>query len=297
MDSISNMILAGGLMLIMWGMGLSLVIDDFKRVARYPKAVVIGLVVQLILLPLVGFLLCWLFGVRPEIAVGLMILAACPGGPTSNLISHLSRADVALSVSLTAISSLITVFTIPLIVNYALMTFMDRTEVIRLDFLETVLEISLVVIVPVALGMLMRRYYPALSHRLAKPVRIASGLILMLIILGVIIKEKEVLPAYFAEVGIIALTLNVLMMALGYLIGRGFRLSAPQSMSISIETGIQNGTLALAIAGGLLKSTAFAIAPAVYSVIMFFAGFVMIYLGMKSLPAPEPVLQEVKNRS
>src|SRR5690625_340211 len=246
MDSISNMILAGGLMLIMWGMGLSLVIDDFKRVARYPKAVVIGLVVQLILLPLVGFLLCWLFGVRPEIAVGLMILAACPGGPTSNLISHLSRADVALSVSLTAISSLITVFTIPLIVNYA---FMYRTEVIRLDFLESVLEISLVVIVPVALGMLMRRYYPALSHRLAKPVRIASGLILMLIILGVIIKEKEVLPAYFAEVGIIALTLNVLMMALGYLIGRGFRLSAPQSMSISIVTGIKSGTLALAIAG------------------------------------------------
>lgn len=278
-------------MLIMWGMGLSLVVDDFKRVARYPKAVVIGLVVQLILLPLVGFLLCWLFGVRPEIAVGLMILAACPGGPTSNLISHLSRADVALSVSLTAISSLITVFTIPIIVNYALMTFMDQTQVIRLDFLETVMEISLVVIVPVALGMLMRRYYPGLSHRLGKPVRIASGLILMLIILGVIIKEKDVLPAYFAEAGIIAFVLNVLMMALGYSISRSFRLSPPQAMSISIETGIQNGTLALAIAGGLLKSTAFAIAPAVYSVIMFFTGFVMIYLGMKILPASEPAVR------
>src|SRR5690625_70078 len=125
MDSISNMILAGGLMLIMWGMGLSLVIDDFKRVARYPKAVVIGLVVQLILLPLVGFLLCWLFGVRPEIAVGLMILAACPGGPTSNLISHLSRAVVALSVSFTAISSLFTLFSIHLIFNYVYMSFMD----------------------------------------------------------------------------------------------------------------------------------------------------------------------------
>src|SRR5690625_7650307 len=131
--------------------------------------------------------------------------------------------------------------------------------------------------------MLMRRYYPALSHRLAKPVRIASGLILMLIILGVIIKEKEVLPAYFAEVGIIALTLNVLMMALGYLIGRGFRLSAPQSMSISIEIGIQNGTLVLAIVVGLLRSTAFEIDPAVYSVSMMLTGCVMIYLAMNML--------------
>lgn len=291
MDNISNMILAGGLMLIMWGMGLSLVADDFKRIARYPKAVFIGLVIQLLLLPLVAFLLCFGFGVRPEIAVGMMILAACPGGPTSNLISHLSRADVALSVSLTAISSLITVFTIPLIVNYALMVFMDRTEVIRLDFLETVMEISLVVIVPVALGMLMRRFYPRISLRLGKPVRIASGLILMLIILGVIIKEKDVLPSYFAEAGFIALTLNLLMLFLGFMISRWMRLSPQQATSISIETGIQNGTLALAIAGGLLKSTAFAIAPAVYSVIMFFTGFFMIYWGMRNLPVSEPVLQ------
>lgn len=297
MDSVSNMILAIGLMLVMWGMGLSLVTDDFKRVVRYPKAVVIGLICQLILIPLVGYILAISFGVRPEIAVGIMVLAACPGGPTSNLISHLSRADVALSVSLTAISSLITVFTIPLIVNFALMQFMDRTEVIRLNFIDSIIQISTVVVIPVALGMMVRRFYPKLAFRLNKPVKIASGVILMIIILGVILKEKDVLPGYFAETGLIALTLNVSMILIGFFISRLFKLSLQQATSISIETGIQNGTLALAISGGMLHNTAFSIAPAVYSVIMFLTGFVFIYWGSKRLPRPETELQEMATKA
>lgn len=287
MDSVSNMILAGGLMIVMLGMGLSLVLDDFRRVVKYPKAIFIGMLFQLILLPLAGFALALFFRVRPEIAVGIMILAACPGGPTSNLISHLARADVALSVSMTAISSLITVFTIPFIVNFALMNFMDQNQVIRLDFLETVAQISMIVIIPVVIGMFIRHFFPETSNRLGKPVRIASGLILMVIILGVIAKEKDVLPAYFAEAGIIALTLNVLMMTAGFYSSRGLKLARDQAASISIETGIQNGTLALAIAGGLLSNTAFAIAPAVYSIIMFFTGFYMIYRGTRRLPVRE----------
>lgn len=287
MDNISNLILTAGLILVMWGMGLSLVLDDFKRVVKYPKAVTIGVISQIILIPLMAYLLIIVFGVRPEIAVGLMILAASPGGPTSNLISHLARADVALSVSMTAISSLITVFTIPLIVNFALENFMETSQMIHLDFLDSVMQISAVVVVPIAIGMLVRHFFPKLAERMGKSVKIASGLILALIIIGIIIKERAVLPSYFAEAGLIALSLNVIMMLVGFYIGRIFLLPSDQAASISIEVGIQNGTLALAIAGGMLNNTLFAIAPAVYSVIMFLTGFVAIYIGSKYLPKKE----------
>lgn len=286
MDGISNLILTVGLMLVMWGMGLSLVIDDFKRVVKYPKAVAIGVICQLVLIPVVGYILIILFGVRPEIAVGIMILSASPGGPTSNLISHLARADVALSVSMTAISSLVTVFTIPIIVNFALQSFMDISEMIRLDFIDSVIQISAVVVIPIALGMLVRHFFPKTAHKFGQPVKIASGLILAIIIIGIIVKEKDVMPQYFAEAGMIALSLNVIMMLLGFYVGRIARLPSNQAVSISIETGIQNGTLALAIAGGMLNNTTFAIAPAVYSVIMFLTGFIVIYLGSRYLPVP-----------
>lgn len=292
MDSLSNLILAIALMFVMWGMGLSLVVDDFKRVVQYPKAVVIGLTCQLILLPLIGYGLVVVMNVPADISIGVMILAACPGGATSNLISHLARADTALSVTLTAISSIITVITIPLIVNFAMETFLDQSQVIQLSFLETVGKISMIVLIPVALGMMVRRYWPRIAYRLGGSVRIASAVILLLIIIGIVIKEKEVIPGYFIDAGLVTLLLNVLTMGIGFGMGRLFLLSPPQATSISVESGIQNGTLALAIAGGLLNNTAFAIAPVVYSLIMFFTAGVIIYWGMKNLPKPEPVLLE-----
>lgn len=294
MDSISNMILAIALMLVMWGMGLSLVVDDFKRVLRYPKAVIIGLLSQLILLPLIAYGLVILLNVPADIAIGVMILAACPGGATSNLISHLANADTALSVSLTAITSIVTVVTIPLIVNFALESFLDQSHLIHLDFLETIIKIGMIILIPIALGMTVRRVWPLFAHRLGKPVRIASAVILLLIIVGIVIKEKEVLPGYFVDAGIVTLLLNVSTMGVGFGLGRLFKLSAPQAASISIETGIQNGTLALAIAGGLLNNTAFAIAPAVYSLIMFFTAGLIIYWGVQNLPEPKPLTQKKK---
>lgn len=294
MDNISNMILAVALMLVMWGMGLSLVIDDFKRVVKYPKAILIGLFCQLILLPLIAYGLVVAMGVPPEIGIGVMILAACPGGPTSNLISHLARADTALSVSLTAISSVVTVVTIPVIVNLSLRALMDQTHMIHLDFLETIIRISIVVLIPVGAGMAVRHYRPSIAQRMGKTVRISSGIILILIILGVVIKEKDVLPGYFVDSGLISLMLNVLTMGVGFAMARVFHLSAVQATSISIESGIQNGTLALAIAGGLLNNTAFAIAPAVYSLIMFFTGGFVIYWGIRNLPEPKPIVVSSK---
>ncbi|MGK0252023.1 MAG: BASS family bile acid:Na+ symporter, partial [Gammaproteobacteria bacterium] len=178
MDQVSSLVLAAALIIIMLGMGLSLVIDDFRNITKNPKAVFVGLINQLILLPLIGFGIVTLFPMEPEIAIGVIILAACPGGPTSNLISFMAKADLALSVSLTALSSLITILTIPFMVNFALTHFIDEGQVIKLDIVQTIAQIFVIVVIPIFIGMLIRKYKPAFAGRMGRPVRIASGVIL-----------------------------------------------------------------------------------------------------------------------
>lgn len=277
MNNISTIILAGALIVIMLGMGLTLQGTDFKRIFRYPKAIFIGLTNQLILLPLIGLSITWLFPMQPEIAIGVMILAACPGGPTSNLISHLAKADLALSVTLTALSSLITILTIPFIVNFALEYFLDVSQVVELNILSTIVQIFVIVVIPIIIGMLVRKYRPNFADRMAKPVRIASGAVLGLIIVGLVINERANFVSYFKQAGIAALVLNVVTMVLGYFSAKLFGLSKEAARSISIESGIQNGTLAITIAVVLLHNASFAIVPAVYSLLMFLTGGVLIY--------------------
>jgi BASS family bile acid:Na+ symporter len=281
MDKASTIILAGSLIIIMLGMGLSLVLDDFKRIFVYPKAILVGLVNQLILLPLIGFTIAVLFPLAPEIAIGIMILAACPGGPTSNLIAHLAKGDTALSVSLTALSSFVTILTIPFIVNFALIHFLDEGQMIRLDVLETIIQIFVIIIIPIGIGMTIRKYREKFALKMANPVRKASAVVIALVIIGIVVKERENFVSYFQQAGLVALTLNVATMAVGYYSARLFRIKDKQALSISIESGIQNGTLAISIAVVLLNSTAFAIAPAIYSLLMFFTGGVVVYVGLK----------------
>ena len=291
MDKTSTIVLGVSLAIIMLGMGLSLVSDDFKRIVVYPKAILVGLVNQLILLPLIGFAIAVAFPLTPEIAIGIMILAACPGGPTSNLIAHLAKGDTALSVTLTALSSFITILTIPFIVNFALVHFLEQGQMIRLDVLDSILNITVVVIIPIIIGMLIRRYREAFALRMGKPVRIASAIVLALVIIGIVIKDKENFVSYFQQAGIVALLLNVTTMVVGYFSARLFRITDRRAISISIESGIQNGTLAIAVALLLLGRTEFAIAPAIYSLLMFFTGGVAIYIGLrrdKRRPVVEP---------
>lgn len=283
MDKVSTIILAISLIIIMLGMGLSLVIDDFKRIVVYPKAIVVGLTNQLVLLPLIGFTVASFFPLRPEIAVGVMILAACPGGPTSNLITHLAKGDIALSVSLTALSSIITIFTIPLIVNLALTHFLDEGKVIQLDVLQTIVQIMVIIVIPVGIGMLIRHFKTAFAMKMAKPVRKGSAIVITLVILGILFKEKDNLVSYFQEAGIVSLVLNAATMLVGYYTSKLFGIRNERAISISIESGIQNGTLAISIAVVLLENTAFAIAPAIYSILMFFTGGIAIYLGSRSM--------------
>ncbi len=277
MDNLSTLILAGSLIVIMLGMGLSLQTADFKRIFLFPKAIFIGLTNQLILLPLVGFGIIWLFPMQPEIAIGVMILAACPGGPTSNLISHLAKADLALSVTLTALSSLITILTIPFIVNFSLEYFLGEGQIVELNVLSTIIQIFVIVVIPIIIGMLLRKYRPNFADGMAKPVRIASGAVLALIIVGLVIKERANFVSYFEQAGIAALALNVVTMVLGYFSAKLFGLKIAAARSIAIESGIQNGTLAITIAVVLLQNSAFAIVPAVYSLLMFVTGGAVIY--------------------
>ncbi len=260
---------------VLFGMGLSLVPEDFRRVFRHPKAKLVGLACQLLVLPAVAFALAMLFRLPGELAVGLMLLAACPGGATSNVITHLSKGDTALSVTLTAISSTVCVFTIPWIVGWSMQWFMGGSAAVQLPFWKTLGQLTMVTILPIACGMAVRAARPALAQRLERPAGIFALVILALIILAAVAREKD-LAHQFAVAGPAAISLNILTMVLGFAAGWWFALPLSQRITISIEAGIQNGTLALAIALGLLESSSIAMPAVVYSLFMFLSGAMMI---------------------
>ena len=281
MDNTGALILAIVLAIIMIGMGLSLTIEDFKRVFKFPKAIFLGFLNQIILLPILGYLLITIFDTELSIAMGGMILAACPGGPTSNMLTHLAKGDTALSVSLTAINSVITIFSIPFIVNFALSTLSDGSQTITAPVDKIMGALIVIVAIPLIIGMLLRKYKPAFSDKMDKPVKIASAIVLLVVIIGLVLKEKaNIIPYFKMSLGIV-LVLNLGTMLLGYLTAKATKLSFKQSITIAIESGNQNGTLAMTIAISLLGTPEFAIVGAVYSLVMFITAAIPVYIGMK----------------
>jgi bile acid:Na+ symporter, BASS family len=268
-SALTTIFLPLALGIIMLGLGLSLTIEDFKRVTRYPKAMTIALVCQMLLLPSLCFALVILFGLDPVLGVGLMLLAASPGGATANLYSHLSNGDVALNISLTAVNSVLTLFTLPLIVNFSLGYFMDSDQYVPMQF-GKIIEVFAVVLTPVIIGMVIRSKAPSFAGKMDKPVKILSALILVLIIAGVVIREKQVLIDYFGEIGLPVLAFNVLSMAAGYYIPLMLSVEKKQAIAIGMEIGIHNGTLAIYIALNVLGNSAMSVPPAIYSLLMFF---------------------------
>jgi BASS family bile acid:Na+ symporter len=275
---LTALLMPAALAFIMMGMGLSLVPDDFKRIFLYPGAGILGLLMQFVYLPAIGFVLVHLFGMTGPSAVGMMILVACPGGPSSNLITNLAHGDTALSISLTAVSSLLSVLTIPLIVNYALGHF-GITGVVSLPLSQTIIQILLITILPVGLGMLIRHKRADLAKKSDKWVKITSALFLAFIILAVAIKERAGIADAFRAVGPPLLLLNILMLLSGITLGRIARLTPAQGITISIETGIQNGTLGIFVAATLLGNSAMTVPSAIYSLIMFVTSIGVIYYG------------------
>ena len=245
-DPLLTFFLPAALGIIMLGLGLSLSLGDFARVAKFPKPVLIGLACQLLLLPLACFFLAKAFGLAPALAVGLMLLAASPGGTTANLYSHLAHGDVALNITLTAVNSVIAILTMPLIVNLSLAYFMSADQAIPLQFAKVV-QVFAIVLGPVAIGMWLRSRFPGFAERMQKPVKIISALFLLLIILLAVAKDWRTFVDYAPAVGGAALAFNLLSMAVGYCVPRLLKLNLRQAIAIAMEIGIHNGTLAIAL--------------------------------------------------
>nr|WP_260408398.1 bile acid:sodium symporter family protein [Planomonospora venezuelensis] len=265
----TSVFLPAALAVIMFGLGLGLTVADFRRVVVYPKAAFLALLCQIVVLPLVCFGLVLAFGLAPGLAVGMMLLAASPGGTSANLYSHLFGGDVALNVTLTAINSVLAVFTLPLVTNLAISRFQGGSGQVGLQFDKTA-QVFLIVLIPVAIGMAARARFTAFAARAEKPVKILSAVILLAVIVGAIVKEAADLGGYIASVGLITLVFSVLSLTVGYWVPRLAGVGPRQAVASCMEIGIHNSTLAITVAISLLGSAETAVPAAVYGVLMFF---------------------------
>jgi BASS family bile acid:Na+ symporter len=254
--------------IVMLGLGLSLTIADFARVVRFPKAVLVGLFAQTVVLVAIAYLLARLADLPPELAVGLMLLAASPGGATANIYSHLAHGDVALNITLTAVNSLLALATLPLIVDASLAHFLGQDQYVPPPT-RKIVEVAAIIVVPVVLGMALRAGLPRLAAALERPIRVFAVLVLAAVIMAAIVAEWERLPGFIAAVGAVCLAFNLLSMAIGYGLPRVLALPRGQAIAISMEIGIHNGTLAIFIALNVLQNAAMSVPAAVYSIIMF----------------------------
>ncbi len=283
---LSTVVLPLALGVIMLGLGLSLTVADFTRVVKYPKAVFVGLLCQMVILPFAGFFVAKGMNLSPELAVGLMLLAASPGGPTANLFSHLSNGDVALNITLTAVNSVLTLFSLPFIVGLSMDYFLGEAHAIPMPF-SKIISVFAIVLIPVSVGMLIRRYRPDFSGKLEKPVKVASALLLVLVIVAAIVKDRVVLQEYFGQIGLAALLFNCISLFGGYFIPKLFRINQRQAIAIGMEIGIHNGTLAIFLALTVLNNSVMSVPPAIYSIIMFFTAGLFGYLVNRRKPVVE----------
>ena len=254
--------------LVMVGLGLSLTVGDFKRLLQHPRAVVLALVLQVLVLPSACYALIVLLGVAPLYAVGLMLLAASPGGVSANLFSHLFGGNVAMNISLTAINTVLSIVSLPLITNWAINTFAHTGQVVPLQF-GKVVEVIIIVLVPVVLGMAVHRRAPAFSARMEKPMKIFSAVVLAAFALIAIAKEWTALVESFAGIGPAVLLFNAISLASGYYLSRAAGLDKSMATAISFEIGIHNSTLAIFIALSVLGNFQLALPAAIYSVSMY----------------------------
>lgn len=286
MDSgIITVLLPLALAFIMIGLGLELTPKDFARVTKHPKAVLIALFCQLVLLVGIAFLLCKLLALPPLLAVGLMLLAASPGGSTANLFSYLFKGDLALNITLTAINSVIAAITLPIIVNFSIMHFMQDGQQISLQF-GKVLQVFGIIIIPVCIGMLIRHYAPKLTEKLNKPLRIFAVVFLILIIIGAIYSERENIATYLTQVGLATVLFCIFSLSIGYFVPRFFGINSAQSRACAFEIGIHNSTLAMTIALTVIANSAVAMPAAVYSIFMYIFAAIFGYLITRFAPLP-----------
>jgi BASS family bile acid:Na+ symporter len=273
---VTDVVLPIALAFIMFALGLGLTVQDFARVARRPRDFLIGLGAQIVLLPAVAYFLVSIWPLPPALALGVMIIAAAPGGVTSNILTAFARGDVALSISLTAIVSLLSVVTIPIIVVFAHARLMGEAAGEGVSVAAIAISVFAIVTVPVVVGLLTRHFAQAAAIGLEPAARKVSAGLFVLVLGGAIYQERANIIDYFAQAGLITLVLNVVMMALAYLIARIFASGARQRIAIAMECGLQNGTLAIAVTGLLFGGGLVTIPAATYSLIMFATALIYI---------------------
>ena len=277
MGLISSVFLPLAIAFIMFSLGLNLRISDFTRIFTQPKDLIIGLFSQIIILPIVAFILIIFYPNLPvELAVGVMILAAVPGGATSNFFTSLAKGDVALSISLTALTSLICIITIPFIAVYSYSYFVGTK--IDVSILQKSLELFAIVTVPTILGMLVNSFFNSFALNFESKAKVISIVLLALVIIGAVIKYQSDVMNYFKQAGLITLILNILMMIIAFYIGKFFASSIKKAKTFVFELGLQNETIAIFVADSIFGGGPFIIPAATYSLIMFLTSIIFVYL-------------------
>ena len=283
MGIVIDVFLPLALAFIMFVFGLGLTGNDFLRVIRRPRDFFVGAFSQIILLPIIAFILVKIWPIAPELAIGVMIIAAAPGGVTSNLLTSFAKGDVALSISLTAIISLLSVITIPFIVLTAVGLLADSSITQDISLIGMARDMFLIVTVPVILGLLFRRFASGIASTFEPIAKKISTVLFVLVLLGAIAAERENVVSYFAQAGLITLVLNVVMMVVAYLVAQSLASGTKQKKCITIECGLQNGTLAIFVATSIFGGGMYVIPAATYSLIMFVTSLIFVFLVRKTI--------------
>ena len=281
MNIVTDVILPLALAFIMFALGLGLTGADFLRVIKQPRDFFVGTFSQIILLPIIAFILVKLFSLSPELAIGVMIIAAAPGGVTSNILTSFARGDVALSISLTAIISLLSVITVPFIILTSLTLIEDSSLDLNISLINMAISMFLIVTVPVIIGMIFRKFASNASMKFEPIAKKISAVLFVIVLLGAILAEKNNIISYFAQAGLITLTLNVVMMIVAYYVAQLLASGTKQKKCITIECGLQNGTLAIFVATSIFGGGMYVIPAATYSLIMFLTSLIFIYFVRK----------------
>ncbi|WP_280262422.1 bile acid:sodium symporter family protein [Nocardia wallacei] len=267
MGSLFAVVLPLALALVMFGLGLTLTVDDFARVLRYPKAAAVALACQMLLLPGICLGLIYLFGLDGAVAAGMLLLAASPGGPSANLFSHIAGGNVALNITLTAVNSVLAVFTLPLMVGLSYVLFLDGDAGIGLRP-DKFAQVFAIVLIPVALGMWVHRRFPDRSRRAQGSVKVLSVVVLALVVLAAVARDFDTLTDNVGALAAVCLLLATIGILVGYYVSRLFGIGADQAVAAAMEIGIHNGALAIAVATSVLHNSAMSVPPAVYGVLM-----------------------------
>ena len=281
MNFITDVVLPIALAFIMFTLGLGLSFSDFTKVAKNPKNFLIGLVSQLIFLPIVALIIVFIWPLQPELAIGLILIAAAPGGVTSNILTSFAKGDVALSISLTAIMSLLSVISVPIVLGVSMGFISDKT-LGSISLTGIALSMFLIVTLPVLLGMIFWASLSYLTKLIERPAKLISTLLFILVLIGAIVAERENLIEYFSQTGLVVLLLNILMMVIAYYWAKAFGTGPAQQKAISLECGLQNGTLAIFVGTSVFGGGLYIIPAATYSVTMYLTSLIFIYFIKKS---------------